>query len=76
VRTRSKIRCCSCKGRIHEHEPDVVLQRLHSEERLYYHTRCASSAVAMLMLEPDVWITVHRYVDEEYRVEYRERGER
>ena len=65
MRTRSKIRCCSCKGRINNHEPDVVLRRLHSKERVYYHTRCADGAMAMLVLEPDVWVMVVRHVDGE-----------
>ena len=72
MKIRKKIRCCSCKGRILDHEPDVVLRRLHSEERVYYHMRCTDGAMAMLILEPDVWIMVHRYVEEEYR----EQGER
>ena len=62
--TRPKIRCAACKKRIPAHEPDVVLRRLDSESRRYYHTRCTSAALELVTEAPDVWIMSVRHVEE------------
>ncbi len=56
MRTAKKIKCTACGKRIHDHETDLVLWRLGSSERRYYHTRCGSAVYKRILGEnPDVW---------------------
>jgi hypothetical protein len=59
-----KIRCAACKKLIPDHEPDVEVRRLDSEQRRYYHTRCAAAALQLVTQAPDVWIMGVRHVEE------------
>lgn len=63
MNTSKAIRCASCKKEIPDHESDVVLRRADTEERVFFHTSCAGGAMAMVMLEPDVWLMTVRHVD-------------
>jgi hypothetical protein len=40
----------------------LVLQRADTAERVFFHTSCAGGAMAVLMLEPDVWLMTARLV--------------
>jgi len=64
VGARTRIRCAACKKRIPDHEPDVEVSRLDSQQRRYYHTRCASAALQLVTGVPDVWIMSVRHVGE------------
>jgi hypothetical protein len=62
--TRPKLRCASCKKRIPESEPDVVLRRLDGGRERYYHTRCTAAALKLVAEAPEVWIMSVRHVEE------------
>jgi hypothetical protein len=64
VSARPKIRCAACQKRIPDHEPDVEVRRLDSEQRRYYHTRCTSAALQLVAGAPDVWLMAVRHVEE------------
>jgi hypothetical protein len=64
VSARPKIRCGACQKRIPDHEPDVEVRRLDSEQRRYYHTRCTSAALELVTEAPEVWIMSVRHVEE------------
>jgi hypothetical protein len=64
VSARPKIRCAACKKRIPDHEPDVEVRRLDSEQRRYYDTRCTSAALQLVTEAPDVWVMSVRHVEE------------
>ncbi len=64
-RKPGKIYCVTCEGVIADHEPDVMLSRVDTGERVFYHTRCAGGAMVMTMLEPGVWVLTMRHVEEE-----------
>jgi hypothetical protein len=64
VSARPKIRCAACKKRIPDHEPDVEVSRLDSEQRRYYHTRCTSAALQVVAEAPDVWLMAVRHIEE------------
>ena len=62
-RTASKIRCAACKGRIPDHEPDLVLRDLENGGRpRYYHTRCGGAAYAAAAESPSVYRLTVRHV--------------
>jgi hypothetical protein len=58
------IRCAACTRRIPDHEPDVELRRLDSEQRRYYHARCTEAALQLVTEAPDVWLMSVRHVEE------------
>jgi hypothetical protein len=67
-RRRKKLpRCVACEKPIPRSQPDWVLQRLDTGERVFYHERCHAGAVAgalaVGMLEPGVWILTHRSIE-------------
>jgi len=64
VSAEPKIRCAACKKRIPDHEPDVEVRRLDSEQRRYYHTRCTGAALKLVVETPDVWRMTVRHVEE------------
>jgi hypothetical protein len=64
-RTRSKIKCASCGGRIHQHEPDLVLRDLeNAEQPRYFHTRCGGAAYRATMTKPSLYRITVRHVEE------------
>ena len=64
-RTRSKIKCASCKKRIPDHEPDIILRDLENGGRArYFHTRCGEAAYTAAMDEPSVYRLTVRHVEE------------
>ncbi len=65
MRIRHKICCVACQQKILDSESNVVLDHAGTEERAFYHTRCAGGALAVVMLEPEVWIMSVRHVDEQ-----------
>jgi hypothetical protein len=59
------INCASCRARIREHEPDLVLRKLNGEELRFYHARpqCAAAAQQVILESPpEAWRLTHRYV--------------
>lgn len=66
-RNKKLPRCVACEKLIPRPEPDWVLQRLDTGERVFYHERCHAGAVAgamaVGMLEPGVWILTHRSIE-------------
>ena len=63
-RRKKPPRCPTCRQPILKHEPDILLQRLDTGEKLFFHTRCAIGALSALMLEPDMWFFAVRHVEE------------
>ena len=63
--SRTKTRCSACKKRIPAHESDVLLRTLERAPgwARYYHERCTSAAVALVLSEPEAWHMTVRHVD-------------
>jgi hypothetical protein len=65
-RRRKLPRCVSCSKAIPRSEPDVVLERLDTGRRVFYHERCSMLAYMIVTLDaPHAWRITHRHVDAE-----------
>ncbi len=63
--TRIRIKCASCGGRIHDHEPDLILSDLENGGRpRYFHTRCGEAAYTTVTENPSAYLLTVRHVEE------------
>ncbi len=64
-RTRNRIKCSSCGGRIRPHEPDLILRDLDNAggRPRYFHTRCGAAAYAAVMDSPSLYRLTVRHVE-------------
>jgi hypothetical protein len=63
MRSRVRIKCDHCKGRILNHEPDLVLRDLDNGSRdRYYHTACGPAAYAAAAQKPSAYVLTVRHV--------------
>ncbi len=63
---RTRIKCASCGGRIHDHEPDLILRDLENDGRRprYFHTRCGEAAYTAVAENPSAYLLTVRHVEE------------
>ncbi len=62
---RTRIKCASCGGRIHDHEPDLILRDLENDGRpRYFHTRCGEAAYTAVTENPSAYLLTVRHVEE------------
>ncbi len=63
--SRPRIKCDSCGGRIHDHEPDLILRDLENGGRpRYFHTRCGEAAYTTVTDNPSAYLLTVRHVEE------------
>ena len=59
------IKCAACRKRVHDHEPDLVLQCLDgSGQPRYFHTRCGVAAYAAAMKSRSLHPLTVRHIEE------------